>query len=451
LSDTVSSPRAQVIPGSSEQSIQMSDVPQDDWSLPDHFIKSVVCCHPFLSKNVPIQFDYKTAVLSALQSNTSPVDISCCTEGESFCGNPIHREKVDMKIADFTAAWIAYGNQQQHWALELDLNLYLSQCCFSSPGEPTTCDIDPSCISLPLPPVLCNEGVSNNQSNLWMNIQPARSTLHYDASHNLLLLLTGRKVVTLLSPSCTPYLQPVSASDANPNHSRLSFCEVEALVNDRYRSDAGLDHTDCFLYRAVMDAGDALFIPEGWWHQVESEQCSMAVNFWFSLEAGADCTKVAAAPGEDGKGSAISQASNTSVDMRPYKLRKLVHEMVRDALSENSAALAPLCGSDLAFQYSADLAYESFETALLSLLSDGARVSTESDGQLLFNGSNVDGVSGQCRNERKRGAAAIAPADLPHSSSSPEQRWLAFVSASVHEQRRLWLPFANKVCNMTPP
>lgn len=30
-----------------------------------------------------------------------------------------------------------------------------------------------------------------------------------------------------------------------------------------------------------MQAGDALFLPEGWWHQIDSEGVTIAVNFWW--------------------------------------------------------------------------------------------------------------------------------------------------------------------------
>ena len=30
-----------------------------------------------------------------------------------------------------------------------------------------------------------------------------------------------------------------------------------------------------------MQAGDALFLPEGWWHQIDSEGSTIAVNFWW--------------------------------------------------------------------------------------------------------------------------------------------------------------------------
>ena len=32
---------------------------------------------------------------------------------------------------------------------------------------------------------------------------------------------------------------------------------------------------------AELSAGDAVFIPEGWWHQVDSSDHTIAVNFWW--------------------------------------------------------------------------------------------------------------------------------------------------------------------------
>lgn len=32
--------------------------------------------------------------------------------------------------------------------------------------------------------------------------------------------------------------------------------------------------------RIVLEAGDLLFLPEGWFHQVESVSTSLSVNFW---------------------------------------------------------------------------------------------------------------------------------------------------------------------------
>lgn len=37
----------------------------------------------------------------------------------------------------------------------------------------------------------------------------------------------------------------------------------------------------------VLQAGDAVFIPEGWWHQIDSSDITIAVNFWWQSPFGA--------------------------------------------------------------------------------------------------------------------------------------------------------------------
>lgn len=36
--------------------------------------------------------------------------------------------------------------------------------------------------------------------------------------------------------------------------------------------------------KVTLHGGDALFIPEGWFHQVDSDCLTIAVNFWWQSE-----------------------------------------------------------------------------------------------------------------------------------------------------------------------
>lgn len=38
--------------------------------------------------------------------------------------------------------------------------------------------------------------------------------------------------------------------------------------------------------RVLLQAGDLLFLPEGWFHQVESVSTSLSVNFWVNSGRG---------------------------------------------------------------------------------------------------------------------------------------------------------------------
>lgn len=84
--------------------------------------------------------------------------------------------------------------------------------------------------------------------------------------------VVGHKFVRLFAPSETPRLYP-HAEGMCTNSSRV----------DLHRPDAG--EFPLFAEAAFEDAllgpGDALFIPRGWWHFVQSCSPSASVSFWW--------------------------------------------------------------------------------------------------------------------------------------------------------------------------
>ena len=113
-----------------------------------------------------------------------------------------------------------------------------------------------------------------NQANLWMNIKAAVTPLHYDSYNNILVVVTGTKRVRLLSPSITSKLKPFSAWSTirGANHSHVEDLNSLLVAGQLSSSD---------ILTVNLKAGDALFIPEGYWHDVYSTECTMAINFWF--------------------------------------------------------------------------------------------------------------------------------------------------------------------------
>jgi hypothetical protein len=92
----------------------------------------------------------------------------------------------------------------------------------------------------------------------------------------------------LISPVHTSQLQALPAYDASPNHSSLSKPQLEQVLQSLKTSSVpsnqaieGVSDDIPGVFRVSLRAGDVLFVPEGWWHLVESEQCSYAMNVWF--------------------------------------------------------------------------------------------------------------------------------------------------------------------------
>ncbi|XP_059437812.1 lysine-specific demethylase JMJ31 isoform X1 [Corylus avellana] len=111
--------------------------------------------------------------------------------------------------------------------------------------------------------------------NLWMNNAEARSSTHYDPHHNLLCIVAGRKQVVLWPPSASPMLYPMPIYGEASNHSSV------ALENPDFSIYPRAEFSMEYSQKVVLHAGDALFIPEGWFHQVDSDNLTIAVNFWW--------------------------------------------------------------------------------------------------------------------------------------------------------------------------
>lgn len=368
-------------------------------------------------------------ILNVLQASDSMVDVSCANDNEPFSGQPAKREKVDIKVSDFVNAWICNQTSSEHWVLNANLQLYLSQCCIFC-SDPSLCDLpeqDRKQFNF-LPSIFKDYSCMNvNQINLWMNIHPSQSTLHYDANHNLLVVLEGSKTVTLLSPNCTKHVNPVCSANEHPNHSSLVPQEVDSLVANILKSQGGHgaeNDTDgtyagCVCHEVTIRAGEAIFVPEGWWHQVASEKCTMALNYWFPSKV----QELLLRPPN-------SELSAGGSSVNAYLLRALVHQLVQEELvreEQTTSAMERNLYSDLSFA-----AFERF--ILRDLLSLPAVLPTITGRKHTLADDGSQEILSLLAGEEEG-----VPAQ--HSSSC----WERFVRCGIADMKRFWVPFAAQV------
>ena len=95
-------------------------------------------------------------------------------------------------------------------------------------------------------------------------LRETRSSLHYDPYQNLLCVVRARKRVWLLPPACTPHLSPQPLTHESANHSPAD------LARPNVERFPGLPAALGRLQEFELAAGDALFIPNGWWHQARA-------------------------------------------------------------------------------------------------------------------------------------------------------------------------------------
>lgn len=105
----------------------------------------------------------------------------------------------------------------------------------------------------------------------WISDRGARTGYHYDLLDNVLTQVRGRKRATLVPPELGPSMY---RSDRFDLYARLS--EVDGFAPDLRRFPRFA------LAKAVeksfeLGPGDALFIPAGWWHRVESNTPSISL------------------------------------------------------------------------------------------------------------------------------------------------------------------------------
>lgn len=152
-----------------------------------------------------------------------------------------------------------------------------------------------------------------HSTNLWMSPAGSCSSPHFDDFDNLLCVVAGRKTVVVMDFGYIGSMgTPLSAGTDGYNHSRhaggrsiVHFLEQLALhrerqaygnnvLSERFRAtplngrDARtawcsflLDELGVNCKLEYLGPGDALYLPQGFWHVVESEPGTVAVNYWW--------------------------------------------------------------------------------------------------------------------------------------------------------------------------
>ncbi|KAL8270076.1 hypothetical protein Esti_005987 [Eimeria stiedai] len=122
---------------------------------------------------------------------------------------------------------------------------------------------------------------------VWIGPKRTVSPLHTDSSQNLFVQVVGTKRVQLYPPTQTKALYPFqNGLLLNTSSLPKSLVEARWLPAEVYRQQQQafplfFEETHCL--DAVLNAGDILFIPRGWWHFVKAETPSVSVSNWFHI------------------------------------------------------------------------------------------------------------------------------------------------------------------------
>lgn len=110
-----------------------------------------------------------------------------------------------------------------------------------------------------------------HHTRLWMSSGGTSSSLHFDTHENLMLQIDGTKTVTLWPPSQSH----LTYMDYHDRYG-LSPVHPDRVDLDKWPLFAALKGGVV----ATLHAGDALFIPDGWWHAVRTHDARNVAVTW---------------------------------------------------------------------------------------------------------------------------------------------------------------------------
>ncbi|MDB2647173.1 cupin-like domain-containing protein [Pseudomonadales bacterium] len=113
--------------------------------------------------------------------------------------------------------------------------------------------------------------------SFWLGNQTSISA-HYDFPDNMACVVSGERRFTLFPPEQVSnlYVGPVDQTPSGQAVSMVDFRNPDLHKFPKFAQ--ALEHAQI----AEMKAGDALFIPSMWWHQVEAfSQFNLLVNYWW--------------------------------------------------------------------------------------------------------------------------------------------------------------------------
>ncbi|HTN41824.1 MAG TPA: cupin-like domain-containing protein [Asticcacaulis sp.] len=112
---------------------------------------------------------------------------------------------------------------------------------------------------------------------IWIGNE-AVTRAHYDLNHNIACVVAGRRRFHLFPPEQLINLYP-GPFDRTIGGVPVSMVDAENPDLVRYPR---FTEAQKVMQTVELDAGDALYIPYGWWHQVHSlSRLNVLVNYWW--------------------------------------------------------------------------------------------------------------------------------------------------------------------------
>lgn len=117
---------------------------------------------------------------------------------------------------------------------------------------------------MPLPVYLDPERLAG--AYFWFGPGGTVTPLHHDTMNVLLTQIRGRKRIALIAPEQTPWMYNELGVYSEVDYERPDFESYPLFQNVQ-------------ITEVMLEPGEALFLPVGWWHHVRALDVSMSVSF----------------------------------------------------------------------------------------------------------------------------------------------------------------------------
>lgn len=116
---------------------------------------------------------------------------------------------------------------------------------------------------------------SLNAANLWISHRGVFTQSHFDELENFNIALEGRKRFILSPPGSRAYYPRSLARGFGDKSQAFDFDNVDSVRFPRLVSKLSKRR------ELILEPGQMLYLPLGWWHQAESlDEMNININFW---------------------------------------------------------------------------------------------------------------------------------------------------------------------------
>ena len=117
-----------------------------------------------------------------------------------------------------------------------------------------------------MPPEYLDQSRSSGNVFFWFGSAGTITPLHYDQANLMMVQIYGRKKWQIIPPIYTPFLY---------NNVGV-FSEVDCEKPDYNKYPL---FEEVKIIEVVLEPGEIIFVPTGWWHQVKSLEISVSLSF----------------------------------------------------------------------------------------------------------------------------------------------------------------------------